>query len=243
MVFINKGIHLRNAKLISIVPSEAYNMTDQLLMAARRSECAERLRFAVKNTQRDIVQVLIESGIDVNESNEHGFTPLHESRDERIARMLVEAGAQINVRNKIGWTPLHYILQHGLVDIACYLISKGGDPFLLNNAGKSPIDLASPKVTKNMLISVLKEQNNVNQQPPPRFVEDIETNRSEQRCATETLQRISVILEQQAGNMQQQNLLLNIVMKALLNQCSLPSQPPDAIHGDNFNSTKRIRYN
>ena len=81
-------------------------MTDQLLMAARRNECAERLLFAVKNTQRDVVQVLIESGIDVNESNEQSFTPLHESRDERITRMLVEAGAQINVRNKIRWTPL-----------------------------------------------------------------------------------------------------------------------------------------
>ena len=126
---------------------------------------------------------------------------------------------------------------------ACYVISKGGDPFLLNNAGKTPIDLASPKVTKNMLIAVLKGQNTVNQQPVPRFVEDIETNRSEQRCATETLQRISVVLEQQAGNMQQQNLLLNIVMKALLNQCTGQPQPPDAIPGDNFPSTKRIRFN
>lgn len=218
-------------------------MADQLLMAARRSDCAERLLFAVKNTQCDVVQVLIQSGINVNESNEHGFTPLHESRDERIIRMLVEAGAQINVRNKIGWTPLHYILQHGHVDIACYLLSKGGDPFVLNNAGKTPIDLASPKVTKNMLIAVLKGQSKEPPQPEPRFVEDIETNRSEQRTASDSLQRISAVLEQQVAGMQQQNLLLSIVTKALLNQSSAPSQPPDALPGDNFQSLKRIRYN
>jgi ankyrin repeat protein len=218
-------------------------MTDQLLMAARRSESTERLLFAVKNTQRDIVQVLIDSGVNVNETNEHGFAPLHESRDERITRMLVEAGAQINVRNKVGWTPLHYMLQHGLVDIACYLISKGGDPFMLNNSGKSPIDVASPKVTKNMLIAVLQGQSKVTQPPEPRFVEDIETNRLDQRNTSETLQRISAALEQHTAGMQQQNVLLSLVTKALLNQCSVLSQHPESIPGDGFQALKRLRFN
>lgn len=218
-------------------------MTDQLLMAARRSDCAERLLSAVKNTQSDVVQALIEAGISVNESNEYGFTPLHESRDERIIRMLVEAGAEINVRNNIGWTPLHYILQHGHVDIACYLISKGADPFVFNNAGKTPIDLASPKITKNMLIAVLKGLSKEKQQQEQRLVNETETNRSNNYNSTsESLQRISAVLEQQAAGMQQQNLLLSIVVKALLNQCSRSSQP-ETVPDDNFQPSKRLRHN
>jgi len=56
------------------------------------------------------VRKLIAAGVNVNETDIHGRTPLHDAalcRQPLIARMLIDAGANVNAQDKNGETPLY----------------------------------------------------------------------------------------------------------------------------------------
>jgi ankyrin repeat protein len=67
---------------------------------------------------------LLDSGVAVDSSDEHGCTALHfaADRDQTAAlRMLAGAGADVNAADDEGQTPLHYaaICGHELVGGVC----------------------------------------------------------------------------------------------------------------------------
>ena len=64
---------------------------------------------AVKKKHREVLQLLLRSGADVNVPDGEGWAPLHwaadkNQREEAIA--LVEAGAELNALSSLGETPL-----------------------------------------------------------------------------------------------------------------------------------------
>jgi len=67
------------------------------------------LHVAVIKKHKDVVELLLSNGADVNVRNEAQSTPLHfamENVDKGVAELLLSSGANPNVMNKAGFTPL-----------------------------------------------------------------------------------------------------------------------------------------
>jgi hypothetical protein len=63
----------------------------------------------------EVVQHLIELGVDVNAKDSRGYTPLHfaaRTKNPAVVKLLIEAGANVNAKDNEGITPLH----QGLLD-------------------------------------------------------------------------------------------------------------------------------
>ena len=120
-------------------------MSDEFLDQAGRSQ----LHYAALEGDEIEARQLIREGFDINLKDDNGFTPLHFAAQERktaIALILLDAGAQIDPLDKNGNTPLinavfRYINQND-GEIIVFLRKRGANPYLKNDYGQSPIELA-----------------------------------------------------------------------------------------------------
>ena len=130
-------------------------------------ECKEQLNLLLEagadvnntdkkgNTPLHLVQsesttkLLLEAGADVNAKNKLGNTPLHVVRNQGIARVLLEAGADVNVKNKLGNTPLHVVKSES---IAKLLLEAGADVNARNKRNTTPLHDATKKSIKKLLL-------------------------------------------------------------------------------------------
>ena len=97
------------------------------------------LHTAVKKEAKDVVNLLINSGSDVNAVNKKGCSPLMyavETGSLEIVKRLMVEGAAVNARDHDNQTPLHYAAKNGNYGIAKYLLKNGADI----NAGFEPDD-------------------------------------------------------------------------------------------------------
>jgi ankyrin repeat protein len=87
----------------------------------------------------------IAEGLDIDEADEDGLTPLHHACIEKsyeAARVLVEAGAAVDPQDKWGNTPLNRAVFEDAVELVQLLIDHGADPTIDNNYGHSPLSEA-----------------------------------------------------------------------------------------------------
>ena len=124
------------------------------------------MHYAGRNGHKDIVNLLIAKGADVNAKNGEGLMPLDiainaNHRDivelliakgaevsihtavrlgdvDRI-RSVLEKGADVNAQDKNGVTPLHLATNK---DVAELLLAKGADIKAKDQNGKTPLDAA-----------------------------------------------------------------------------------------------------
>jgi hypothetical protein len=98
-----------------------------------------------------IVQHLVGRGalVNVNAQNPSKTTALHLAvgfRDETIAKrmilFLLEHGAELNAKQTGGLTPLHHAVARGSALLTDCLVMEGADPFLKDDQGRSPSDMA-----------------------------------------------------------------------------------------------------
>jgi len=85
---------------------------------------------ASKTGHEEIVNVLIEKGVDVNTKDEYGFTPLSYAAlkgHEEVVDQLIENGADVNIKNDWGGTALAQAVFFGHIEIAKVLIDNGAD--------------------------------------------------------------------------------------------------------------------
>ena len=73
-----------------------------------------------------------------------------------VIKLLIAAGADVNARDDRGDTALHGAVYRGWNDAARTLIQNGADPYLADNNGKSPYDIAktSPPTARGQIVAV-----------------------------------------------------------------------------------------
>jgi len=112
---------------------------------------------AVMFSQKEVVELLISKGADVNE----GTSPLvlatmaaelnvkEGQINKDIAILLISKGADVNAKDKNSLTPLHWVKNK---EVAELLISKGADVNAKSNDGTTPLHLVGNKEVAELLI-------------------------------------------------------------------------------------------
>jgi Ankyrin repeats (3 copies)/Ankyrin repeats (many copies) len=98
----------------------------------------------------EMVQVLLDYGLNVNIQNGLHSTPLDfalryhaKDLDPRVVRLLLDHGADPNVPASDGTTPLHRASRSGRLEIACLLVEHDASVDMRDKLGNTPIDVAS----------------------------------------------------------------------------------------------------
>lgn len=82
---------------------------------------------------------------DMNQGDDHGFSPLHWSSKEghtKIVDLLILRGARINATNRGDDTPLHLAAAHGHWDVVHVLLRNRADVNFTNEHGNTPLHYA-----------------------------------------------------------------------------------------------------
>jgi ankyrin repeat protein len=127
------------------------NSLEEFLKAGVGVDARERLfsstplHFAER---KEIAQILIAKGADVNATNKNGITPLMCTMMGRgdckeVAEILIANGANINAKDCMGKAPLHIAVLNGQPDMVMLLLAKRADVNVRMNNGETPLDLAT----------------------------------------------------------------------------------------------------
>ena len=108
------------------------------------------LHSAAYYEDSEMVQALLDYGVDVNAQNNFGSTPLNYaildySRviDSRVIRLLLIHGADLHISEQEGLTPLHRASQMGRIEIVRVLLEFGANVDIGDKRGRTPLDVAS----------------------------------------------------------------------------------------------------
>jgi|GEM_PF-5708523 ankyrin repeat protein len=111
------------------------------------------LNAAIKGNLPQIIQKLIQNGVNINKPDEMKEIPLvlaFSAQDFRlISQMLVDAGANINLRLNANETLLFWAIRNADIDRIDFLLQNHADPFLKNDQGMSALDLIRSVQSKN----------------------------------------------------------------------------------------------
>ena len=131
------------------------------------------LHLAAKNGFRDLVDVLVRSGGNVNARNfPMQETPLHlatRNGHRHIAQFLVQQGSQVNARNfPVQETPLHLAARNGHQLIAQFLIQQGSQVNARNVPSReTPLHLASRNGHQQVAEVLIRHGGQVNAENRP----------------------------------------------------------------------------
>ncbi len=88
------------------------------------------MHCAALNGHKEIVELLLEKGANVNAVGQGGSTVLHHAVSAKncqveIVKTLIEKGGDVNVADEGGYTPLHCAAFNGHKEIVEFLLEKG----------------------------------------------------------------------------------------------------------------------
>ena len=100
----------------------------------------------------ELIQVLLDYGVDVNAQDTDGETPLADAAYGQLGavRLLLDHGADPNVQARRDalfslTTPLHRALRYGRIDIVRVLLEHGAIIEVKDGEGETPLDVAARK--------------------------------------------------------------------------------------------------
>ena len=126
---VNAPVDFRLTQTGDAISIEPYNTTCMALKASP-------LHLAIDRGHKNIVELLIKSGADVNSKTTFGYTPLHLAVDRdfiddstAMVKLITDAKAELNGRSgdKRTPTPLHRAVANGHLDVVKILIKAGAE--------------------------------------------------------------------------------------------------------------------
>jgi ankyrin repeat protein len=107
------------------------------------------LSDAVKRNNIGALELLLNSGAEVDTRGDNSWTPLHIAaglNNIKIIELLLSRGANINAQDSFGCTPLHYAAHDGFAAAVNLLVASGADVNLKDNRDRTPEALAANEV-------------------------------------------------------------------------------------------------
>ena len=123
------------------------------------------LHLAAEKGYYEIVQELINQGVEVDSRNEYAETPLHLSCFEGYyvtSQELINAGANVNVQDDLGYAPLHDACEFNFYDLAEMLLRYGADVNISNHDGLTPLHLAAAEGNIDIMNLLLESGADIN---------------------------------------------------------------------------------
>lgn len=114
---------------------------------------------------KDVTELLIAAGANVNARNSGGATPLFlaaMNQNKLIAEALIAKGADVNLQNNAGGAALHAAAKNGQVDLAAVLIAAGADANIKAKDGTTPLHLAAKNGHLEMVQLLIEKGAEVN---------------------------------------------------------------------------------
>ncbi|NPD84761.1 hypothetical protein HNS38_08335 [Lentimicrobium sp. L6] len=118
------------------------------------------LQYALFTNKLSTIQLLIDKGIDVNNSDNNQQTALHlalNRRSYKVYDALMAANCDMNAQYSNGNTALHYSIENNLDSISKCLIDAGADLKLLNNNKESALFIAIENNNRD-LVDLLQQK-------------------------------------------------------------------------------------
>ncbi len=113
------------------------------------------MMFGVERGNLDVIQLLLDKGVDVNLHDERGRSLLEiavESGHIDVAATLIRGGAHVNdINRRNGWTPVMKAIWKNRIDMVQFLIKHNADINYSNNKGETALLLAAKANYKNIL--------------------------------------------------------------------------------------------
>ena len=123
------------------------------------------LHCAAYKEDLEMIQVLLDYGLNVNTPDKLGSTPLNfalEYRstviDPRVVRLLLDHGADPNVLGWQGKTQLHRASQSGRIEIIRLLVEHGASVEVRDDEGRTPMDVASGEQREEIIKLLLEHR-------------------------------------------------------------------------------------
>jgi len=126
---------------------------------------ATALEYAVRNGNREVLQVLLWAKVDVNAKNQDGQTALMMLSDKvtnEIVWDLINAGAKVNQRDKDGDSPLISVAEETNVEALKALLDAGAKVDASNNQGETALMKAAASGLVNNVRALILAGANVN---------------------------------------------------------------------------------
>ena len=139
---------------------EALALIEQAEVDVLDGEGQTPLIHAAFAGKSEIVSAALAAGANINHQDRNGWTPLHFAVQEKrreLVEYLLAHGAAVGLKDVYGNTPLWRAAfdARGDYTLVRLLVSHNADPNSKNNAGRSPLDLAT-QVGDSALVAVLK---------------------------------------------------------------------------------------
>ncbi|AXK60195.1 ankyrin repeat domain-containing protein [Candidatus Chromulinivorax destructor] len=97
---------------------------------------------------KEILNILIDAGVDLNAKDRLGKTPLHlliYNGNTKLVSVLIAAGVDLNIKDRLGQTPLYDAIWSDRIEKFCILLDAGVDLNIQDNVGYTPLHYAALK--------------------------------------------------------------------------------------------------
>ena len=132
------------------------------LLNSSDSEGVPCLHWAVRNSNREMLRLLVRKGASLGSVDSEGRSVVHQAaraRDRDVMAFLLDNGGTsqeiINQKTKHGHTPLHTAVRADGPEIVSLLLESGADVNITDTQGWSPLHLAVIRGHSDCVVSIL----------------------------------------------------------------------------------------